>query len=270
MDDGMTVRDATLTLDGLRFHYRDWGYPKAPALVLLHAYTQHARTWDTWDTVARALADRFRVLALDQRGHGESDRATDYHEQQLINDFAAFVYALGLARFSAVGFSIGGNAACAYAALYPDRVERLVLVECFTEGSEPDAVAHLRVLQTLPETFDARQDAAAAFWPLAPFAPEEEMHRWMVGGLAGTPDGHFSWRSDPVLRHPDQDGWWRRWSSSGSDWRRCGVPRSCSWEQPPGCPSRSPKRRGTRPCAPLRSRTRATGCHWTIRPGFSA
>ena len=66
MDAGPLVRDKTINLDdGLRFHYRDWGDPAAPPVVLLHAYLQHARTWDT---VARALADRFRVLALDQRG----------------------------------------------------------------------------------------------------------------------------------------------------------------------------------------------------------
>jgi pimeloyl-ACP methyl ester carboxylesterase len=203
MDDGTTVRDATLTLNGLRFHYRDWGDPESPPLVLLHAYTQHARSWDT---VAHTLADRFRVLALDQRGHGESGLATDYHEQRLVEDFTAFVDALGLNRFYAIGFSIGGNAACAYAALHPERVERLVLVECFTEGSEPEAVAHLRILQILPETFAAPENAAAAFRPLAPYATEEELRRWMVGGLAQDTDGRWSWRYDPVLRRPGPPG----------------------------------------------------------------
>jgi pimeloyl-ACP methyl ester carboxylesterase len=47
MDTEPRVRDETVTLDGLRFHYRDWGEPDAPPLVLLHAYLQHARSWDT-------------------------------------------------------------------------------------------------------------------------------------------------------------------------------------------------------------------------------
>ena len=110
------VRDATVTLGGLRFHYRDWGDREAPPLVLLHAYTMHARTWDTF---ARAMATRFRVLALDQRGHGETEWAVDYAEGRLHGDLRAFVEALGLGHCSLVGFSIGGTTACSYAALYP-------------------------------------------------------------------------------------------------------------------------------------------------------
>jgi pimeloyl-ACP methyl ester carboxylesterase len=99
------VWDEIVTLDGLRFHYRDWGDSTAPPVVVLHGYTQHAHSWDT---IARALADRFRVLALDQRGFGESDWAADYHELRLVADLAGFVEALGLPTVSLVGFSIGG------------------------------------------------------------------------------------------------------------------------------------------------------------------
>jgi esterase len=104
MDTESVARDATVVLDGLTFHYREWGHPAAPPVVLLHAYTQHARTWDS---IARGLSNRFRVLALDQRGHGESAHAADYHELRLVGDLAGFVDALQLERFSAVGFSLG-------------------------------------------------------------------------------------------------------------------------------------------------------------------
>src|SRR5918997_5366718 len=153
------VRDATVTLDGLRFHYRDWGEPAAPAVVLLHAYLQHARTWDT---VAKGLTDRFRVLALDQRGFGESQWATDYHELRLVADVAQFGDALSLETFALVGSSIGGSAAATYAQLYPDRVQRLVAFECFTDPDVSEEapyrhtmIAHLNRLRSLPEVFAA-------------------------------------------------------------------------------------------------------------------
>ena len=196
MDPKPPVHDQTLSLNGLRFHYREWGEPTAPAVVLLHAYTQHARTWDT---VARQLAKRYRVLALDQRGHGESEHTTDYGEQRLVDDLAAFVDALGLVRFRAVGFSIGGAAAGGFAARHPEQVERLVLVENFTDGDEPEAVAHLTTLRGLPASFASPEEAAAAFRPLAPYAKEDELLHWMASGLVRGTDERFHWRYDPVF-----------------------------------------------------------------------
>src|SRR5919107_88886 len=180
------VRDETVTLDGLRFHYRDWGEPTAPPVVLLHAYLQHARTWDT---IAKGLADRCRVLALDQRGFGESERAADYHELRLVADVAEFVDALGLGTCSLVGFSIGGSAAITYAQLYPDRVERLVAFECFTDPDVADdapyrqvLLDHLTRLRPLPGRLSAGPAAlarrlAAVPCPTLLLAGEES---WMV------------------------------------------------------------------------------------------
>ena len=206
MDTEPTVRDETVTLDGLRFHYRDWGNPSAPPVLLLHAYTSHARSWDT---VAKGLADRFRVLALDLRGHGESAWAPSYQELRLVGDVVEFVETLGLGTFSLVGFSIGGSAAITYAQLYPDRVERLVAFECFTDPDVAEEapyrhalLAHLRLVRSLPEMFTAPEEAVAAFRPLAPYAAEDELRHWMLGGLTQEPNGPWTWRYDPIFRVP--------------------------------------------------------------------
>jgi pimeloyl-ACP methyl ester carboxylesterase len=207
MDDRTAVRDGTVILDGLRFHYRDWGDPGAPPVVLLHAYLQHARTWDT---VARGLADRFRVLALDQRGFGESEHASDYHELRFVGDLAGFADALGLDRFALVGFSFGGSHAGSYALLYPDRVARLVLFECFTAGDEQgdapwitamrDHMSQLRALPAEPT------EAVVAFRPLAPYADEAELGRWVDGGVVQELDGRWAWRFDPAFLVPGPPG----------------------------------------------------------------
>jgi esterase len=200
------VRDATIMLDGLRFHYCEWGDPGAPPLVLLHAYTMHARTWDTF---AQAMAGRFRVLALDQRGHGETDWVplAGYAEELRHHDLRAFVEALQLGRCSLVGFSFGGTTACSYAALYPESAERLVMFECFSAGRGPAAQAHLTALRSLPETFAAPEEAASAFQPLAPYAPEDELRHWMRGSLMQREDDIWIWRTDPLLRMPPGPGW---------------------------------------------------------------
>ena len=82
-------RDRTIVLNGQRFHYTEWGASTAPPLVMLHGVTGHARTWDE---EAAALAARYRVLALDQRGHGDSDPSpnADYTVATLSADVTAF------------------------------------------------------------------------------------------------------------------------------------------------------------------------------------
>ena len=207
MSSALSAQDRFITLDGLRFHYREWGRPAAPPVLLLHAYSSHARSWDT---VARSLADRYRVLALDQRGHGESDWSSDYHELRFVGDLGAFVDALGLDTLALVGFSIGGSHACTYALLYPERVSRLVLLECFTAGDEQgdaawiDAMrAHMHRLRTLPAD---PEEASAAFRPLAPYATEDERRRWLLDGLIQASDGQWRWRFDPAFLAPGPVG----------------------------------------------------------------
>src|SRR5262245_62675297 len=72
MPGDMTAQDRTIEANGLRLHYLDWGNDAAPPMLLLHGFSGHAHTWDAF---ARAMRSRYRVLALDQRGHGDSDRA---------------------------------------------------------------------------------------------------------------------------------------------------------------------------------------------------
>jgi pimeloyl-ACP methyl ester carboxylesterase len=118
--------DHVIELRGLRFHYRS--YPgTGPPLVLLHGLASTSRIWLL---VGPLLARRFRVFALDQRGHGESDKPEEgYDFETVAADLDAFLQALGLDWPVLVGHSWGGNVALQYAAMVPDRVQALVLVD---------------------------------------------------------------------------------------------------------------------------------------------
>ena len=74
--------------NGMRFHYLDWGNEDAPDMLLLHGFAQ---TCHSWDFVALAFCDRFHVVSLDQRGHGDSDWAEDgdYSPETQQTDIAA-------------------------------------------------------------------------------------------------------------------------------------------------------------------------------------
>ena len=124
MDD--PARDAFVAARGLRFHYREYGARGRP-LVLLHGVASTSRIWLL---AGPLLAERFRVFALDQRGHGESgkpDRGYDF--ATVVGDLDAFIDALGLERPVVVGHSWGGNVALEYAAAHPERPAGLVLVD---------------------------------------------------------------------------------------------------------------------------------------------
>lgn len=81
----VAVRDRRITVTGgVRLHYRDWGNPAYPVLVLLHGRGLTARAYDS---LARGLADRYRVIVPDLRGHGLPWEQPD----RLLTEVRAFV-----------------------------------------------------------------------------------------------------------------------------------------------------------------------------------
>src|SRR5213080_2449533 len=82
----------------------DWGGEGPPA-VLLHGGSLTARTWDY---VAIALRAHFQLVALDMRGHGDSDWADDYSIESYVTDLMAVVDSLGIERARLAGMSFGG------------------------------------------------------------------------------------------------------------------------------------------------------------------
>jgi len=115
-----------VTINGLRLHYLEWGKAEMPVVVCVHGYTSSAQAFNA---LARHLHDRFHVLAMDVRGHGESEwsatGAYEYADQT--SDLAAFVDRLELPRFALIGTSMGGIIAMTYAADHGDRLNTLVI-----------------------------------------------------------------------------------------------------------------------------------------------
>jgi pimeloyl-ACP methyl ester carboxylesterase len=121
---------ASVELHGLELHYQDFGTADAPAgIVLVHGLGSSSHIWDF---VAPILADRsLRVVALDQRGHGQSDQPdTGYEFASVVEDLAGFVDAVGLSGPSVfVGHSWGAPVVLHFAVAHPDRTAGLVLVD---------------------------------------------------------------------------------------------------------------------------------------------
>ena len=119
-------RDEWVTVDGLNFHYRDWGGSGEP-IVLLHGL---ASTSHIWDMVAPILAQNHAVIAVDQRGHGESDKPNDgYDIESVTKDAIGIIDKLGIEKPLVVGHSWGGSVALNLAVEAPQSVKGLTWVD---------------------------------------------------------------------------------------------------------------------------------------------
>jgi len=197
------VADELIELRGLRFHYRDWPSKRAgaPDLVLLHGFTGHARSWDSF---AEAMTDGYRVLALDQRGHGETGwaPADRYGVGDMADDLTAFVKALGLRSFSLLGLSMGGMVTMEYAGRRPAELARAVIVdigpEIVTAGAE-----RIRAGVRESDIFESRDAAFAAARATNPRPPVAHHRHRVDYSLMRTDDGKWTWRYDRALRSPN-------------------------------------------------------------------
>ena len=192
--------DELIEMRGLRFHYRDWPSRRAgaPDLVLLHGYTGHARSWDAF---AEGMTDRYRVLALDQRGHGETGwaPAERYGVEDMADDLEAFVAALRLRSFSLVGLSMGGMVAMEYAGRRPAALAALVIVDIGPE-IVASGVQRIQAGVRTSDVFESRDEAFAAARAVNPLPPEAHHRHRVDYSLMRTEDGRWTWRYDRALR----------------------------------------------------------------------
>ncbi len=209
------VTDHTITLNGLSFHYRDWPSAKAGAqdLLLLHGFTGHGRFWDSF---AQVMSADYRVLALDQRGHGETQWAgpKQYGVDYMVGDLEAFVAALGLDQFVLLGLSMGGRNAIHYAGARPDALERLVIVDIGPETATAGS-ARIRDGVQANDIFESPEAAVQQGLKNSPNADEAQVRHRISNNVMQLDDGSWTYRYDKALRDPNnprprptpEEGW---------------------------------------------------------------
>ena len=119
-------REHRARLRDIELAWFEWGDASGQPVVLVHATGFHGRCWDA---VARALGPGYRVIAVDQRGHGRSGKAGPYDWRVFGHDLTALVDRLNLSGIVGVGHSMGGHAMVQAASRRVERFARLVLVD---------------------------------------------------------------------------------------------------------------------------------------------
>jgi len=194
----VTVASRFVEGGDVRLHYLDFG-GDGPPLVLLHATGFHAWLWEPY---ARRLAARFRVLTIDQRGHGESSKpSTGYRWEAFGADLAAVLDALGLDAVRAVGHSKGATAIAAAAAAGTDRLARAVLIEPVLMAGPPATepawdsplAAGARRRRNVWPSREAMFDTLRAKMPFETWQ-DEFVRLYVDHGVADRPDGQVELR----------------------------------------------------------------------------
>ena len=180
--------------DGLSLNLLQWSSEGMP-LLFLHGFDNDAHVWDEF---APTLAPYYRTLALDHRGHGDSDWDPQgrYDHETMARDVEAVLDSLGIKRVALVGHSLGGRVSMHFAGRNPERMAGLVIVDC---GPDLDARGVTRIqleTQTAEPSFpsvEAFEDILARRYPEAATTTLARLARhW----LRRRPDGRFEPKTD--------------------------------------------------------------------------
>ncbi len=192
-------REETIKANGIEFHYQEWGDVRTKhAIILLHGFVE---TKAIWDEVGQELAREYRVIALDQRGHGASGSApdNDYSRATQVDDLEAVISGLGLRTVTLVGHAMGGANAICFAAEHPDVVTALIVIETAPEVLRT-GMETIRRLVTGPAEFATHDEVMDLYHQYYPDSTTEQLERRIRGSVTVTDEGSYAWNFDRAFR----------------------------------------------------------------------
>jgi len=188
-----------IDVNGLRLHYLDHGSEGRPYLILLHGLNGNAHAFDL---VAPHLTASHHVIALDLRGHGESQWGPPdgYTPPNYLGDIGAFLKALSIEKASFVGSSMGGAMAMIFATLAPNIVDRLVLNDIGGEIviEAPDPAQPALTDRRFRTIADATRFYRECFHPVA-LLPELTAEKLTADSVKMGAEGLLVWKTDPAV-----------------------------------------------------------------------
>ncbi len=193
-------REHTVEANGLKLSYQEWGDPNAPPVLMLHGFGVSGHMFDEF---AQRAQDRYRLIALDQRGHGDSEWSEpgDYSRDAFVADIAAVRTALGLDRFVLVGHSMGGLNAVSYVNQHAKHVRALILVDVGPESAKEGVDNIVRFTRGPDELeFEEFVELAHRFNKRRTI---ENIRERMRHRLKPSENGKWTWKFDKRFREPD-------------------------------------------------------------------
>ncbi|MDA1010402.1 MAG: alpha/beta hydrolase [Chloroflexi bacterium] len=188
--------DRSVTLNGIDFHYLDWGNEHLSPLVLLHG---GALTAHTWDMACLMLRESYHCIALDMRGHGDTGwtpeaQLGEDNGELMLADTAAFIEHLGYPQVILCGMSMGGMNAIRYAAAHPERLSRLVIVD-IAPVTMAQGLMDLEAFRKETETMRRFEDFLDRAVQFNPQRKPDHLKYSLLHSLKQVDDG-WTWKQD--------------------------------------------------------------------------
>ena len=197
---------------GTRLSYVEWGDgARRPPMLLLHGMRDCARSWDAF---AMSMSADFRVIALDSRGHGDSDRAPPggYRFADHVSDVAAAVDGLGLRNPVIVGHSAGGRYAWSCAAENPDRVRALIVVDIDPDPFNPQTARDFAQIADEPDAYPDVGRFVERLRERQPYTDAETLARQARFLSKPAPNGGVAWKADiRIVTEYERPDLWDSW-----------------------------------------------------------
>lgn len=203
-------RSCNVVVRHQRFHYLEWGAADAPPILLLHGGHQSAHSWDL---VSLHLAQNYRIIALDQRGHGDSEwaRNGDYSNLTMAHDARAFVAAIGLQNPIVMGHSMGGRNTLLMTRMDPTYPRALVIVDVGPETMEAGRKTISNFVKR-NEIFDDLEHFIRNVREYDPYRSREHIERTVKYNMLERADGKYiskcdyrRWRGEIEVHDENRD-----------------------------------------------------------------
>ena len=190
--------DGWFKSDDLKLHFLDWGDKSKPVCILLHGFAQTAHSWDF---ISLGLSSNYRVIALDQRGHGDSDwdNNKNYSTPYFVKDIKNLIKFLNIDKFDLIGLSMGGKNSYYYATENQDKINKLIIVDTGPETIKKGK-SSIRNFVQMDDQLDSIEDFVTRIKKYNPHRTEEHIRGNILNNIKQLESGKWTWKYDSFLR----------------------------------------------------------------------
>ncbi len=171
----------------MTLNYKTFG--QGPSLIILHGLFG---SLDNWATHAKILSDTYSVYIIDLRNHGKSPHSDIWDYPSMAEDIHEWMESEGISVSHLLGHSMGGKTAIQFAAVYPEKIDKLVVADMGIKQNPPSHTEILRALNALDlQTINNRSDADEQ---LTDTIQDQSIRQFLLKSLGRDASGNFNWK----------------------------------------------------------------------------